>query len=60
LRIYGGRVSEKINLNYSGKASLFEGKTSPPEGFDEVELQILAADQFANFGQHTLSFRIEK
>jgi hypothetical protein len=45
-------------LTYSGKPSLFEGRTAPPIGFDEVKLQILAADQAANFGQQTLSFRI--
>ena len=51
-------MSEKFKLNYSGKPSLFEGKTFPPAGIDEVKLQILAADQAGNFGQHTLSFRI--
>ena len=46
----------KIQFELCGKPSLFEGKTSPPEGSDEVKLQILAADQAGNFGQHTLSF----
>jgi hypothetical protein len=43
-------------LNYAGKPSLFEGKTSLPADFDKVNLQILAADQAGNFGQHTLAF----
>jgi hypothetical protein len=37
-------------LNYAGKPSLFEEKISPPAGFDEVKIQILAADQADNFG----------
>jgi len=45
-------------LNYAGKPSLFEGKISLPAGFDEVKLQILAADQAGNFGQHILSYRV--
>jgi hypothetical protein len=45
-------------LNYGGKPSLFEGKTPPPESFDKVKLQILAADQMGNSGQHTLPFGI--
>jgi hypothetical protein len=45
-------------LNYAGKASLFEGKTTLPSGLSEVRLQVLAADQAGNFGQHILSFRI--
>jgi hypothetical protein len=45
-------------LNYAGKASLFEGKATLPSGFNEVRLQILAADQADNFGQHILSYRI--
>jgi hypothetical protein len=44
-------------LNYAGKASLFEGKTTLPSGSKEVRLQILAADQSGNFGQHILSFQ---
>jgi hypothetical protein len=43
-------------LNYAGKPSLFGGKTAPPSGFDEVKLQILAADQAGNFGQHVFSY----
>jgi len=45
-------------LNYAGKPNLFEGNTTPPSDFDEVKLQILAADPAGNFGQHTLSFGI--
>jgi hypothetical protein len=45
-------------LNYAGKPSLFEGKTSLPAGFDEVKLQILAVDRAANSGQHTVVYRI--
>jgi len=44
-------------LNYAGKASFFEGKTTLPSGFKEVKLQILAADQAGNFGQHIFSFQ---
>jgi hypothetical protein len=47
-------------LTYAGKPSLFEGRTTPPKGFDEVKLQILAADQAGNFGQHTVSLSVEK
>jgi hypothetical protein len=43
-------------LNYAGKASFFEGKTTYPSGFSEMKLQILAADRAGNFGQHLLSF----
>jgi len=51
-------VSEKFNLNFSDKPSLFEGKTIPPTNADVVKLQILAADRAGNFGQHTLDYRI--
>jgi hypothetical protein len=44
-------------LNYAGKASLFEGRATLPSGISEVRLQILAADQAGNFGQHILSFQ---
>jgi hypothetical protein len=44
-------------LKYAGKASLFESQTTPPTGFSEVKLQILAADQAGNFGQQILSFK---
>jgi hypothetical protein len=45
-------------LNYAGKASLFEGKTTLPPGSNEVRLQVLAADQGGNFGQHIILYRI--
>jgi hypothetical protein len=45
-------------LNYAGKPSLFEIRIAPPSGFDEVKLQILAADQGGNFGYHTIVYRI--
>jgi hypothetical protein len=51
---------QKFNLNYAGKASLFEGKTIPPVGIDEPKLQILAVDQAANSGQHIIPFRISQ
>lgn len=56
--IYPDRVSEKFVLNYAGKPSLFEGKTFTPEETGEVILQLLAADQAGNFGQHTISYRL--
>jgi hypothetical protein len=56
--IYGSQISEKFNLNYAGKPSFFEGKTSLPAGFDEVKLQIFAADQAGNFGHHTVSYHV--
>jgi hypothetical protein len=49
---------QKFNLNYTGKPSLFEGKTIPPAGIDETKLQILAVDQVGNSGQHIIPFRI--
>jgi len=52
------QVLNKFRLTYAGQPTLFQGKTSPPAGFDEVKLQVLAADQAGNFGQHTLSFRM--
>jgi hypothetical protein len=54
----GNQISDKFDLNYAGKASLFEGRTTPPPGASEVKLQVLAADQVGNFGQHTLSLRV--
>ncbi|HVP78514.1 MAG TPA: hypothetical protein VMV04_11520 [Thermodesulfobacteriota bacterium] len=45
-------------MTYAGKASLFEGKTTLPSGLGEVRLQVLAADQAGNFGQHTFLYRI--
>jgi hypothetical protein len=56
--VYGDQISEKFNLNYAGKASLFEGRTTLPSGLNEVKLQILAADQAGNFGQHVVIYRI--
>jgi hypothetical protein len=44
-------------LNYAGKSSHFEAE-STPEGSDPVKLQILAADQAGNFGQHIISYRL--
>lgn len=52
------KASEKFKLTYSGKPSLFEARISPPKDVDEVKVQIIAADQAGNFGQHTLSFQI--
>jgi len=49
-------VSEKFDLTYAGRPSLFEAKISSPTSFNEPKLQILAADQAGNFGQHTISF----
>ena len=53
----GDQISDKFNLKYAGKASLFEGKTTLPSGSSEIKLQILAADRAGNFGQHVLSFK---
>jgi hypothetical protein len=44
-------------LNYAGRPSLFEAEITP-EGSGQVKLQILAADQAGNFGQHILSYRV--
>jgi hypothetical protein len=51
-------VSEKFDLTYAGRPSLFEGKIPSPAGFNEPKLQILAADQAGNMGQQTI--KIEK
>ena len=57
--LYGEETaSEKINLNYAGKPSLFEVRTIPPAGSGEVKLRVLAVDQAGNSGQHMLSFRV--
>jgi len=45
-------------LSYGGQPSLFGGKTIPPAGYQEVKLQILAADQAGNFGQHMIPLYI--
>jgi hypothetical protein len=52
------KVSEKFTLKYSGTPSVFEGKTSISSDFDEVKLQLIAADQAGNFGQHAIVYRI--
>jgi len=52
------KASEKFVLKYAGNPSQFEGETTVPEGINEVKLQVLAADQVGNFGQHTLSFGV--
>jgi hypothetical protein len=49
---------EKFNLSFGGRPSLFEAKTIPPVGYHELKLQILAADQAGNFGQHIIPLRI--
>jgi hypothetical protein len=54
--IDGDKILSKFRLRYAGQPSIFLGKISPPKGFDEVKLQILAADQAGNFGCHALSF----
>ena len=56
--VYSDQVSEKFALAYAGKPSLFEGKTSPPEGTAEIKLQIIATDQAGNSGQHTIPYRL--
>ena len=54
----GEKASDKFLLKYAGSPSQFEGKTTLPEGVNEIKLQILAADQAGNMGQHILAFRI--
>jgi hypothetical protein len=49
---------DRFVLRYSGRPSKFEGETTIPEGAHDVRLQILAADQAGNSGQHSLPFRI--
>jgi len=56
--IHGDQILEKFKLTYAGQPTLFQSKTSPPTGFDEVKLQILAADQAGNFGLHTLVYKM--
>jgi hypothetical protein len=48
----------KFKFTYAGQPTLFQSKTLPPTGFDEVKLQILAADQAGNFGLHTLVYKM--
>jgi hypothetical protein len=54
--LHRDKVLGKFKLTYAGKPSLFEGKTSFPEGFFEATLQVLAADRAGNFGQHALTY----
>jgi hypothetical protein len=56
--LLGDKVTEKFNFSYAGKPSLFERKIIPPSDFDEVKLQILAADQSGNFGEHTFIYHM--
>jgi hypothetical protein len=56
--VVGDTVLEKFVLTYAGSPSRFEGETSIPERIDVARLQLLAADQAGNFGQHGLLFRI--
>jgi hypothetical protein len=56
--MHGDQILSKFRLTYAGQPTLFQGKTSPPAGFDEVKLQILAADQAGNFGVHSVFSRI--
>ncbi len=44
----------KFTLSYGGQPSLFEGKATPPAGYRELKLHILAADQSGNFGQQII------
>ena len=54
----GDKTLAKFALTYGGQPSLFEGKTTPPPGYQELKLQILAADQAGNSGQHIAPVRI--
>jgi hypothetical protein len=56
--IHGEQILSKFRLAYAGQPTLFQGTSSPPAGFDEVKLQILAADQAGNFGLHTLVYKM--
>jgi hypothetical protein len=58
--IHEDQILGKFRLSYAGQPTLFQGKTSPPAGFEEVKLQILGADQTGNFGQQTFSFKISQ
>jgi len=49
--IYGNQISKANSiLNYAGRPSLFQEKTLPPQGFEEVSLQVLAVDKAGKFG----------
>lgn len=52
------KILGKFNLNFAGQPSLFEGKSIVPAGSPDLKLQILAADQAGNFGQHFVSLCI--
>jgi hypothetical protein len=54
----GDKVLEKFSLSDGGRPSLFGGKSIPPAGYRELKLQILAADQAGNFGQHMIPLHI--
>jgi len=56
--VIGEKASERFKLTYAGNPSQFAGKATLPEGVNEIKLQILAADQAGNMGQHILAFRI--
>jgi len=56
--VIGEKASERFKLTYAGNPSQFAGKTTLPEGVNEIKLQILAADLTSNMGQHILAFRI--
>ena len=50
----GDKTLAKFVLTYGGQPSVFEGKTTPPEGYHELKLQILAAGQADNFGRQII------
>ncbi len=54
----GDKVSEKFSLRLGSGPSLFEGKTIPPRSDHQLKLQVLAADQAGNFGQHIIPIHI--
>jgi hypothetical protein len=56
--VIGEKASERFKLTYAGSPSQFVGKAILPEGVNEIKLQVLAADQAGNMGQHILAFRI--
>jgi hypothetical protein len=57
--IHGDQILTKFRLTYAGQPTLFQGKTSPPSGFEEVKFQVVAADQAGNFGVHTVGFHLK-
>jgi hypothetical protein len=58
--VHGDQILSKFRLTYAGQPTLFQGKTSPPTGANEVKLQVLAADQAGNFGIHSFFFYIDQ